>query len=168
MPTDTSFALTWWMTQQWLLQSTWWYSIDSHHDTIKVYSFNIDKSNLYQPLTDVDLYHPYLHRDGCSAANDLVCKNIPYNYANYIKEYQFDSMKANGIIGSKKGAHIRFTSNGEMSIHFWFKRIVLEYLMPNWFGYSLATNFEICHFGHSTIHWATHLRISISPQMISK
>jgi hypothetical protein len=48
---------------------------------------------------------------------------------NDIEEYPLDSKKVSGIISSKKGVNIKFTSDVDREIHISFKRLVLDYEM---------------------------------------
>jgi hypothetical protein len=68
-------------------------TIDTNHETVKVYSFNSDAWNYYQLLPELDLSPVYLHWDLSSTANGYVCEMMIDNEVIYIKEYPLDSMK---------------------------------------------------------------------------
>jgi hypothetical protein len=101
-------------------------TIDINHHTVKIYSFNSDTGNYSYLLTELDLYHAYLHWDLSSIANGYVCKMMGDNDTNYIKEYSLDLMKVSGIVSSKTSVHIWFASDGERGFHVWFRILVLE------------------------------------------
>jgi hypothetical protein len=70
-------------------------------------------------LPKFDFPHAYLHCDlSSSFVNDYVRQMMTEKEGIYIKEYAVDNMKAIEII--KTGFNIRFTSDGENSIHIWF------------------------------------------------
>jgi hypothetical protein len=107
MPADTSFAFNlmvdW--TNDYFSQPDG-IAIDSNHNTVKLYSFNSDAENYYQPRPEFHLSHVYFHLDLSSTANRYVCEIMTDKDAIYIKEYPLDSMKVSRIVSSKKGVHI--------------------------------------------------------------
>jgi hypothetical protein len=56
-------------------------------------------------------------------------KILRYKQGNYVQENSLDSMKVRGVIPNNKALTICFSSNGENSIHIWFRGLVLEYMM---------------------------------------
>jgi hypothetical protein len=54
-----------------------------------------------------------------------------YTDKNRVKEYPVDLMKISGVINTSSGRcfKIRFTNDGNASVHTWLKRFVLEYVM---------------------------------------
>jgi hypothetical protein len=57
-------------------------TIDSNHDTAKIYSFKSDLCKYYHPLSELDLYHAYLCWDMRNTAKSYMCEMMADKKAN--------------------------------------------------------------------------------------
>jgi hypothetical protein len=103
-------------------------NIDINHDTVKLFGFNNDTNNWYQPLSDFDLSHVYLNWDLVSTG--YVCEIVgEVKNRTYAKEYGIADIKVSGIVdmSSKTDFNIRLTNDGRSSgVYIWLTRLMLE------------------------------------------
>jgi hypothetical protein len=93
--------------------------------------------NWHLPLHELDFSHFYFHWNLSSAWNGFLCEIVADNendkqHKNLVKQHILESMKWSDVMSNKNGFNIRFTNDGNVCIHIWFKRFLLDYVMLYW------------------------------------